>query len=666
MTINARGGGVGAPDRAGETQTLRALIDAFRPPGCPVSVDTATRRACDFLAGFRASGSPRVNTLDTSLAVLGVVIAGTGGRRDRVRQRLTLVESSLPLLRDLARFAQRLATVVIYATLDDAGRPSAAQAVGYDIFADRARGAAPAVPPEPRLPPAAVVGPFDPVPNDIYDVVVVGSGAAGSVLAARLTAQGRTVALVEAGDYVPERYDAATSTRPRPHDELDNLLRYYKDAGLQPADGDCRMFVLQGQCLGGSSVINNAVCFRMPDHVRSVWASEFGAGWATSRLLDDAYDRIARELRIASVTTAVPDGWVNPSARFLASGAKALGREHTLQPCAVNVEACLGCGYCNLACAYLRKRTVLQTMLPAAAATGRLRIFVGRRAREIIVRTTAYRAEGVVVEATRGGGERRAIRGRRVVVAAGAVGSSALLGRTTALAPLDLPIGERFSFNFVSPVHAEYEAPVRAFDGLQMGHYCVEDLPRDGFVVETWFSPPATQSLALPGWMDDLQANMERYAHYACASPLIGSTAGSKVDTRFNPEQIWIQLTGEDLEKLKRGLLRTCELFFNSTPAPKRVLINALKNWSLTPSTYRERIATLASFGEIQISTAHPQGGNCLSADGRGVVRPDFRVRHTRQLYVVDASVFPTSLAVNPHWTVMAMADLAAGHVLGD
>jgi choline dehydrogenase-like flavoprotein len=362
----------------------------------------------------------------------------------------------------------------------------------------------------------------------------------------------------------------------------------------------------------------------------------------------------------------VPDGWVNPSARFLAGGAKALGAEGSLHACSVNIEACLGCGYCNLACAYLRKRTVLQTLLPSAAATGRLRVFSGRRARELVVRTTAYRAEGVRVEPTRGGTDRGTIRGRRVVVAAGAVGSSALLGRTTALAPLELPIGERFSFNFVSPVHADYEAPVRAFDGLQMGHYCVEDLPRDGFVIETWFSPPATQSLALPGWMDDLQANLERYAHYACASPLVGSTAGSKVDARFDPEQIWIRLGSEDLDRLKRGLTRTCELFFASTPSPRRVLVNTLRDWSLTPETYRARIAALDSFGDIQISTAHPQGGNCLSADARGVVRPDFRVHHTRDLYVVDASVFPTSLGVNPHWTVMAMADLAAGHVADD
>jgi choline dehydrogenase-like flavoprotein len=652
---------------AAEIESLRALIDAFRPASCPVSADAAARRALDFLAAFRTSGSPRAGILDTSLAFLGLLaLTGTDGRRDAIRRRLTLMDSSPPPLRDLARLAQRLSTVVLYATLDDTGRPAAAQAIGYDVFAERPRGAAPVVPGEPRLAPGVVIGPAEPVPDDLYDVVVVGSGAAGAVLAARLTGQGRTVALVESGDYVPEHYDAAAPARPRPHDELDNLLRYYKDAGLQVTDGDCRMSVLQGQCVGGGSVINNAVCFRMPDQVRRVWAREFGAAWAVDGRLDAAYDRIAQELRIAPVTTAVPGGWINPSARFLASGARALGRADALRPCEVNIEACLGCGYCNLACAYLRKRTVLQTLLPAAASTGRLRIFAGRRAREIVVRSTAYRAEGVIAEHTRGVGERRAIRGRRVVVAAGAVGSSALLGRTTALNPLELPIGERFSFNFVSPVHAEYETPVRAFDGLQMGHYYVEDLPRDGFVIETWFSPPATQSLSLPGWMDELQANMQRYAYYASASPLIGSTAGSKVDTRHTPERIWVQLDGRDLDRLKHGLRRTCELFFHGAPAPRRVLIGTRKHWSVTPETYRSSIDAIDSFDDLQISTAHPQGGNAFDLTERGVVRPDFRVRNTRDLYVVDASVFPTSLGVNPQWTIMAMADLAAGHVGGD
>ena len=79
---------------ASELETLRALIDAFRPPSCPVSVDAAARRAHEFLAAFRASGSPRAGILDTSLSLLGLLaLAGTDGGRESVRRRLTVMDS---------------------------------------------------------------------------------------------------------------------------------------------------------------------------------------------------------------------------------------------------------------------------------------------------------------------------------------------------------------------------------------------------------------------------------------------------------------------------------------------------------------------------------------------------------------------------------------------
>src|SRR5262249_29640442 len=232
-----------------------------------------------------------------------------------------------------------------------------------------------------------------------------------------------------------------------------------------------------------------------------------------------------------------------------------------------------------------------------------------------------------------------------------------------------LPIGQRFAFNFGSPVHAEYEQEVRAYDGLQIAHYYRPEND-EGFVIETWFNPPATQTLALPGWMDDLQRNVERYRYYACAAPLVGSTSGSWVDANWigDGEDIHVELQDAVLNRLRTGLLTTCNLFFSSDPAPRRVLIGALDDWELTATNYRDRIFRLTNFDQIQIGTGHPQGGNCLAArpgnsGGAGVVAPDFRVHGSRGLFVADASVFPTSLGVNPHWTVMAIADLAAASI---
>ena len=64
--------------------------------------------------------------------------------------------------------------------------------------------------------------------------------------------------------------------------------------------------------------------------------------------------------------------------------------------------------------------------------------------------------------------------------------------------------------------------------------------------------------------------------------------------------------------------------------------------------------------GDLLMTSAHPQGGNALG----DVVDEDFRVRGFKNLYLCDASVFPTSVHVNPQLTVMGLAEYAAGRIL--
>ena len=92
------------------------------------------------------------------------------------------------------------------------------------------------------------------------------------------------------------------------------------------------------------------------------------------------------------------------------------------------------------------------------------------------------------------------------------------------------------------------------------------------------------------------------------------------------------------------------------------------------PSTFRYREfkrresldeldGLLKQRGNALMQTAHPQGGNRMSAAAsRGVVDPACRVHGYDNLYVCDASVFPTAVTVNPQLTVMALAHHAATH----
>jgi choline dehydrogenase-like flavoprotein len=62
---------------------------------------------------------------------------------------------------------------------------------------------------------------------------------------------------------------------------------------------------------------------------------------------------------------------------------------------------------------------------------------------------------------------------------------------------------------------------------------------------------------------------------------------------------------------------------------------------------------------DVTLNSSHPQGGNPMGDRRVGAVDPGFRVHGTRNLYVCDASVFPTTIRINPMLTVMALADYA-------
>jgi choline dehydrogenase-like flavoprotein len=90
-----------------------------------------------------------------------------------------------------------------------------------------------------------------------------------------------------------------------------------------------------------------------------------------------------------------------------------------------------------------------------------------------------------------------------------------------------------------------------------------------------------------------------------------------------------------------------------------------LNSWGYEKLTNRGQLEWIEKIalepGYLTLGTGHPQGGNPMSRDPvKGVVGPDFRVHGYENLYVVDASVIPSSLTVNPQLTVMSLAHHAA------
>jgi choline dehydrogenase-like flavoprotein len=481
------------------------------------------------------------------------------------------------------------------------------------------------------------------------DVCIVGSGAGGAILAYELAKDGHDVLVLERGKYVEPRNFT--------DNEVGMIGELYADGVMQQTE-DFNFTVLQGSCVGGSTTVNNAVCFRPPQPVLERWndPNTNDAGLD----LEELANSVAHIEQFLPVTPQ-PQENLNPSWPRYVEGARDAGLSPTrldVDAVNANIRDCLGCGYCNIGCAYGRKLSMLDRTLPAGQyeSNGRLRIVAECEVERI--RTVSGPPQRVAGLLARLGGRRRVrVTARHYVLSAGAVGSSYLLLRSHAAS--DLPVGRRLCFNMGAPLTAEFEEVQDAYAGLQISHY---GIPIDsGFVFETWFNPPVAQALNMPGWFEQHFENMRSYPRLAAVGVLVGTEGNARVKQGLTGGPgIDYTPTKRDLTTLARGLRMLGEILFAGKA--KRLMVNS---WGYEEFTNRGQLEWIDQIalepGYLALGTGHPQGGNAMSRDPRkGVVGPDFRVHGYDNLYIADASVIPTSLTVNPQLTVMSLAHHAA------
>ncbi len=505
----------------------------------------------------------------------------------------------------------------------------------------------------------------DPAETVECEVCVIGSGAGGAVVAGTLAERGKHVVLLEEGAHI--------ATAQVTDDEGRMIAATYKEGGLQTTV-DFDMVLLQGQCLGGTTVINNAICFPVRDDVLDEWR-DLGAD-LDRNALRASFARMEQEIQAAAypqyAEPALTDiGGENPK-RLLdgwtrRAGTQAGGREHGMF--VKNKNRCLGCGYCNFGCRFGRKLSMLETYVPKLQGP---RAYVIDRCHAVKIERKGRRATAVVCEHR--GGKTIRVTADTIVVACGAIGSSVLLmksGIAVKHRGKDL-VGSRFSFNAGTPMFGLFPQPVRAFDGMQMGGYVnsTDGGSTGPFLLESHFDPPMSFAASLPGWFETHFDRMRRYPHWASAGVLIRTRPDARVKTSaferdtFGPVE-WKDIAPEDLEKLITGMAEVAANWFAAgadlvLPATFLELgLDRPTYGAATPEAIAEVLrGKITKKDDLTLSSAHLQGGNPLSDDDAiGVVDSQFRVKPLDNLYVCDASVFPSSVGVNPQLTIMAMAD---------
>ena len=215
-----------------------------------------------------------------------------------------------------------------------------------------------------------------------------------------------------------------------------------------------------------------------------------------------------------------------------------------------------------------------------------------------------------------------------------------------------------------TPLTAEFDKPLNAYDGLQISHY---GLPRmNGFVFETWWNPPVAQALNMPGWFEDHFQNMLSYDRLMAVGVLVGTAGNAHVRRALfgGPGIVYVPRQA-DLHTLAKGVRILGEILLEA--GAKRVMLNSWGYDEFRDKSELGRIEQIVLDPDyITLGTGHLQGGNAISRDPRrGVVGPDFKAHGYQDLYICDASAFPSSLSVNPQLTVMGLAHYAAQRIVG-
>jgi long-chain-alcohol oxidase len=556
--------------------------------------------------------------------------------------------SRLALRRAGFQALKRLIHVAYYCWPVGEGRHPAWAATGY---------------PGPLPPPAKAVAPLPAVHLDRdetldCDVIVVGSGAGGGVVAGLLAEAGLGVVVLEKGGN-PGSGDFTQI-------EGEMLSRFYLDGGLLMTRSGS-LPILAGSCLGGGTVINYTTSFPLPLEARGEWDRLSGLGLFEGSRFQHSLDRVSARLNVGTT-------WTTPGCRdqLLERGCRSLGWHVGVIP--RNVTDCregLECGYCGYGCRHGTKNSTARTYLASAAHRG-ARLVPHCDAERVLIRNG--RAAGV--ESTVAGPDGRrfrlTVRGSAVVVACGSINTPALL-RRSGIAHTQLGHGLRL--HPATAVAGVFTERVEPWTGALQTRYSDQLADRgDGYGVKFETAPV---HFALPasgfGWASarNHREEMGRLANISIIGVLLRDRDAGRVSVGpTGRPRVHYELSRHDVANVRAGLQGAAqvlaaagarEIFSLHTP-PVRATVGE-------PGWLERFTASMDGRGytkcRMSYISFHQMASCAMGAEpSRGVIGEMGELFGARGLYVADASAFPTSSGVNPMITIMAIADHVARGIL--
>jgi choline dehydrogenase-like flavoprotein len=403
--------------------------------------------------------------------------------------------------------------------------------------------------------------------------------------------------------------------------------------------------------VGGTTVINSGTCVRTPEAVLAHWRDALGVGWAPE--LAAEFDAIERDLAVTPLDPAL----AGRNAEVCRAGADALGALN--RQVSRNAGHVARCATCPTGCSIDAKQAMHVSELPRAVAAG-ARIRSGMRVEKVIVR--GGRAVGIAARPAGGraigtarpaSAARYAVEARAVVLAAGAIGTPELLLRQR-IARSGGPTGRNLHIQPACWVGGRFEEPVRGWEGV-MQSWHVDEWRGRGLFLEATFTPLPFGAHWLPGVGVEFKERVADYGRMAMIGVHLADKSSGRVTAGERSVRMRYRLTPGDAEQLRFGIARAAEILFAAGATEVYPQLPGLPVLEPGGQSRIEHGAIRPS--QLRLEAFHPMGTAAAGPDrATAGVDLDGQSHDLPGLYVMDASVLPTALGVNPMITIIAAA----------
>ncbi len=485
-----------------------------------------------------------------------------------------------------------------------------------------------------------------------YDIIIIGSGAGGGIAAEIFSNAGLSVCLIEEGPLKTRADFTMREATAYPDLYQEAAGRKTKDKGIS---------ILQGRSVGGSTTVNWTSSFRTPDKTLQYWRHEYAIDGLSPKKLLPWFQRIEQQLNMQ------PWG-MSPNAnnQVLLEGAQRLG--WPTKVISRNVKGCANLGYCGMGCPLDAKQSMLVTSIPQAMNKGAV-LYSRARCERVI--GDSHKVSGVLLRAMNEQGQAIdkviQLNGRHVILSAGAIGTPAIMLRSQLDDPHEL-IGKRTFLHPVAAVAAQMNELIEPFRGAPQSIYSDHFLWRDGVNGKLGYKlevPPihpvlGSSLIPLHGNAHHEVFSQLPYMHASLALLRDGfhpqSKGGAVELDEFDYPRLDYPLNEYIWEGVRHALLSMVELQFAAGATRVRPLhmdAHWYSSWSKAKSAIQK--LPLQPIRSLLFS-AHVMGGAVMGSDpARSVVNSEGRFHYRDNLWVMDGSLFPTSLGVNPQLTIYAI-----------